>query len=113
MDNIEKYVPVGYVPRVRPTPEPEIVSQTMESTPGYHVTPIKKGVFGEASKIIEEASEFNDAVEQGVAVLALVELSDLYGAISGYLRQHHPGVTMDDLRRMSEVTERAFVNGRR
>ena len=80
---------------------------------GYHVTDIRRGEFGEASKVREETDEFLDALEQGVSLMALVELSDLYGAIEGYLKRHHPGVSMDDLRRMSDVTQRAFINGRR
>jgi len=33
--------------------------------PGYHKRTITKGQLGEASKIIEEAEEFADAVDQG------------------------------------------------
>lgn len=80
---------------------------------GYHVRHIPKGDLGEASKIEEECREFLDAVEQGVDVMALMELSDLYGAMRAYLRNHHPSVSMDDLARMSRVTERAFENGHR
>jgi hypothetical protein len=45
--------------------------------------------------------------------MALVELSDLYGAIKGYLAKHIPSMTMEDLRIMSEATERAFKDGTR
>lgn len=79
---------------------------------GYHARTIRRGVFGEASKIREEAEEFIDAVEQGVAIMALVELSDLYGAIEEYLDRHHR-MSMDDLRKMSNVTKRAFRDGTR
>ena len=78
---------------------------------GYHLRPIAKGVLGEASKIIEEAAEFADAIEQGVEVMALVELSDMYGAMRMYLAKRN--LTMLDLERMSDVTERAFRNGHR
>lgn len=81
--------------------------------PGYHSRPIKRGVLGEASKIVEECEEFVDAVDQGVKIMALVELSDLLGAMSAYLATHHPGMTLDDLQAMRLVTERAFRNGRR
>jgi hypothetical protein len=81
--------------------------------PGYHARPIAKGVLGEPSKIIEEIDEFADACEQGVKIMALVELSDAVGAINAYLAKHHPGVTIDDLIAMHHVTERAFRNGRR
>lgn len=81
--------------------------------PGYHLRPIEKGEFGQASKIYEEVEEFRESLEQGVAVMALVELSDLLGAIEGYLSCHHPSITLDDLRQMSAVTQRAFRNGHR
>jgi hypothetical protein len=81
--------------------------------PGYHMTTIEKGVLGEASKIKEEVEEFMDAVEQDVSIMALVELSDLVGAVESYLAKHHPSMNFDDLRSMSEVTKRAFQNGRR
>jgi phosphoribosyl-ATP pyrophosphohydrolase len=83
------------------------------SGPGYHLQRIAKGELGEASKIAEEAQEFVDAVAQGVDIMALMELSDLYGAMRAYLKNHHPSLSMDDLSRMSQVTERAFLNGHR
>jgi phosphoribosyl-ATP pyrophosphohydrolase len=58
--------------------------------PGYHTRPIEKGVLGEPSKIMEEAMEFIDACAQGVKVMALVELSDMMGAVQAYLAKHHP-----------------------
>lgn len=78
---------------------------------GYHIHQISKGVYGELSKIQEELDELRDAEAQGIKILALVELSDLYGAVDQYLKQHHPGVTMDDLRDMAAVTHRAFQQG--
>jgi hypothetical protein len=112
--------------------------------PGYHLREIPKGVFGEASKILEEAAEFGEALEQGARIMALVELSDMRGAIEGYLRKNHQGLSLDDLGRLpalwqlpelldvvqqylsvqgplgesdlqifSEITQRAFRNGRR
>ena len=80
---------------------------------GYHVSEIARGTYGEASKIAEEAAEFADAVAQGARIMALVELSDLYGAIGGYLARHHPGIGMEDLAAMSAVTGRAFRSGHR
>ena len=81
--------------------------------PGYHLRHIEKGTLGDADKIREEVEEFLDAVQQDVKIMALVELSDLMGAIKAYLYKHHPGVTFDDLHAMRRVTERAFRNGRR
>ena len=80
---------------------------------GYHIAEITKGVFGEISKINEEAQELTDAVAQGVGIMVLMELSDLYGAMEGFLKKHHPGTTMDDIKKMSQITQRAFRNGYR
>lgn len=80
---------------------------------GYHVTEIQKGTLGEISKIQEELDELKDADKQGVRIMALVELSDLVGAIESYLETHFPEVNMEDLMKMSNVTKRAFRNGRR
>ena len=82
-------------------------------TPGYHLRPIPKGTFGEADKIAEEVEEFREALEQGSPVMALVELSDLIGAVEGWLAKYHPSITLDDLRTMSTATQRAFRNGHR
>ena len=78
---------------------------------GYYLREIKRGVLGEPSKIREELEELEDALEQGVRIRALVEMSDLYGALAACAETH--GVTMEDLRAMHEVTARAFKNGRR
>jgi hypothetical protein len=81
--------------------------------PGYHLRKIERGTFGKASKIREEVEEFLDAHEQGVAIMELVELSDLIGAIEGYLAANFPEITLFDLMKMKDVTKRAFVSGRR
>jgi hypothetical protein len=80
---------------------------------GYHINKIKKGQIGEASKIEEELEEFKDALKQDCKLMALLELSDMYGAIELYLQKHHPNVTMKDLKKMSELTQRAFKTGHR
>jgi hypothetical protein len=80
---------------------------------GYHLSDIPKGVVGEASKVFEEVAEFKDALDQDISLMAIHELSDVYGAIESYLANHHPSITVDDLRKMSNVTKRAFVNGHR
>ena len=79
--------------------------------PGYHLRKIKKGVLGEPSKLREELEELEDALEQGVRIMALVEMSDLYGALAACAEKH--GATMEDLKAMHEVTKRAFESGRR
>lgn len=84
-----------------------------EATAGYHLTKIERGIVGEPSKIVEEALEFADACKQDASVMALVELSDLQGAVRTYLQKYHPSISMDDLIKMSDITERAFRNGHR
>lgn len=80
---------------------------------GYHLANINRGVFGEDSKIFEEVDEFADALDQGVVLMALIELSDLVGAIKGWLAKHHPSITLADLDKMAEVTKRVFESGHR
>lgn len=80
---------------------------------GYHKMEIPRGVFGEFSKIQEEVLEIQDSIAQNCKIMELIELSDLYGAISGYLKKHHPEITMDDLAKMAEITGRAFESGGR
>jgi len=81
----------------------KIAKGDQEFSPGYHLDKIKKGEIGEASKIREELAELKDAEAQGVRIMALVELSDMYGAIYRYLEKHFPETTMEDLRQLSET----------
>jgi len=81
---------------------------------GYHLTDIPKGEYGQLSKVIEEALELKDAMEQGQKIMCLVELSDILGAIEGYLEKHYGDtVTVTDLFNMSNATKRAFETGQR
>jgi hypothetical protein len=80
---------------------------------GYHIKKINKGRVGEASKIVEEVEEFQDSLDQNCKIMALLELSDVYGAMETYLERHHPGTTMDDIKCMSAITRRAFRDGSR
>lgn len=80
---------------------------------GYHVMKIRRGVFGESSKIREELEEFLDAESQGAKLMELQELSDMIGAIQGYLENKHPGTKLQDLIRMAQITDRAFKSGER
>lgn len=80
---------------------------------GYHKRKILKGKYGDFSKVKEEMLEAIDAHEQGVEIMLLTELSDLYGAIQGYLQKHHPNLNMEDLRLMNERTAEAFKDGSR
>lgn len=78
---------------------------------GYHKNKIQKGVLGEPSKIQEELDELKDAEQQGVKILAHVELADLYGALEAVAEKY--GLTMADLAQMSELTKNAFKTGHR
>lgn len=80
---------------------------------GYHKAKISKGTFGQADKIKEECEEFMDAVDQNIKIMELAELSDMVGAIMGYLEENHPTVYLSDLTEMACVTHRAFKNGHR
>ena len=79
---------------------------------GYHRKLITKGVFGEFSKIEEEFAELQDAREQGVKIMELVELADLLGAIEGYLQQKYH-LSLSDLEQMKDLTKKAFQDGTR
>lgn len=81
--------------------------------PGYHLKSIPKGKVGELSKIYEELLEAYEAESQDSALMVLIELSDLIGAIDRYLQNHHPSFQLDDLIKMSSITQRAFDSGRR
>lgn len=81
--------------------------------PGYHIRTIEKAQVGTVGKVLEEALEAVDADEQHAAVMVLVELSDVIGAVKAYLAAEHPTVTLADLEVMADITARAFRSGRR
>lgn len=78
---------------------------------GYHKSKIEKGVFGDLSKIQEEVLELKDAMKQECKIMALMELSDLYGAIRGFMKKNFAAYSMEDLEKMADITERVFQNG--
>jgi len=78
---------------------------------GYHKKNIKKGELGQASKIREEFEEFEDALAQNNQLMALMELSDLIGAIELYALRFN--LEMTDLLIMKDATKGAFISGRR
>lgn len=90
-----------------------LVKSSDEAALGYHVRSIPRGEYGEISKIAEEMEELKDAAEQGVTLMVLQEMSDMIGAMRGFLCKHHPTITLDDLIRMADATERAFNSGQR
>jgi hypothetical protein len=79
---------------------------------GYHLRKIQtQGVFGQPSKIREELEELEEALDQDNKILAMCEMADLYGAIEGVADRM--GINMEDVRKMSEATKRAFLDGSR
>jgi hypothetical protein len=81
---------------------------------GYHTRSIPKGEYGELSKIKEEMLEAEDAWDQCNKVMTLVELSDMIGATKAFLAKYYgKHVTVRDLERMADATERAFLSGER
>lgn len=80
---------------------------------GYHIADIEKRRYGSLGKIIEETEELLDANRQGSTIMVLVELSDLYGAIEGFLAENYPQIKMHDLSKFSQITKRAFESGDR
>lgn len=77
----------------------------------YHLTEIKRGVFGEPSKITEEYQEFIDAINQENPIMALQELADMLGAIEGYAAKYN--ITLEHLITMKDVTKYVFEIGYR
>lgn len=83
-------------------------------TIGYHLTRIQKGTLGEISKVQEELSEIIDALNQDNKVMALIELSDLIGAIKAFIiKNYNNSITIQDLERMADATKRSFESGER
>lgn len=80
---------------------------------GYHKAKIDRGTFGNFSKIKEEFEELQDAAQQYCRVMMLCEMADLIGAMEGYLQTHCPGITLEDILRMKQVTANAFKDGTR
>lgn len=78
---------------------------------GYHIKKIDKGVLGEFSKIREEFLEAEDAIEQGNKVMLLVELCDMIGAIEAFVSGYN--ISLEDLLKMKDATNRAFLDGSR
>jgi hypothetical protein len=72
----------------------------------YHKRDIRKGSYGEPSKIREELDELEDALEQNNRIMALMELSDIYGALEGVAISL--GVSMKEVATMAECTRRAI-----
>lgn len=78
----------------------------------YHKSKIEKGVYGHFSKIKEEFQELQDAIDQQDKILTLVELSDLIGAIEGFV-EFELKMSLNDLLKFKELTKHAFTSGHR
>lgn len=78
---------------------------------GYHLDQIKRGIFGELSKVQEELDEAADAQKQGCRIMLLVELSDLIGAVEAVAEKN--GSSLDELISMQKITKRVFQSGHR
>jgi hypothetical protein len=78
---------------------------------GYHLSDIPKGELGTSSKIEEELNELKDAEKQNSKIMMMIELSDLYGALEEYCIR--VGLSINDLKTFSDITKRAFRNGKR
>ena len=77
----------------------------------YHLKKIKKGELGKISKVQEEVDEYKDAIKQNCKIMAELELADIYGALEAVAESHN--LTMKDLKKMSNLTKRAFKSGSR
>ncbi len=78
---------------------------------GYHVTQIKKSGILSPYKLVEETIEFVDALASGNKIMALVELSDLYGMVK--LMANQLDATIEDIAIMSNTTTNAFSDNTR
>ncbi len=76
---------------------------------GYHKRP-----FGSWSKVKEEFEECEDAYQQAIDIMLLVELSDLIGAIEAFLEKVYAGsITLAQVIEMKDATKYAFISGGR
>lgn len=77
----------------------------------YHKLKIHKHDVGSPFKIGEEFLEYIDAVSTGNLVMAVQELSDLYGCIENEVAKY--GMTVAELKVMSDLTREVFDSGTR
>lgn len=77
----------------------------------YHKIKITKHDHDSPFKIGEEYLEFLDSIGTNNPIMAIQELSDLYGCVE--LQAKKLGVTMDNLKKMSDLTREVFLSGGR
>lgn len=77
---------------------------------GYHTIFIEKGEYGEFSKVKEEFDELKDAFENRKSnVLAICELSDLYGAMEAFAEKTLH-ISMSEVVKFAELTKEVYKN---
>lgn len=77
----------------------------------YHKLSIHKHLIGSPYKIQEEFLEYIDAIATGNKIMAVQELSDLYGCLKIEVEKYR--LTMEDLEVMSDLTAKVFQDGTR
>lgn len=77
----------------------------------YHRLKIHKHNVNSPYKIQEEFLEYIDAIATGNKVMAIQELSDLYGCIENEIEKF--GMSVEDLKVMSDLTKKVFNDGTR
>lgn len=68
----------------------------MDKNFSFHISEYKKGDYKTFDKIIEEYEEILDARKQNNKIMEIIELSDLIGAIEGYIENEF-NLTLNDL----------------
>lgn len=69
----------------------------------FHKKTIKRGKYGDLSKILEEVEEAIDAEEQGQRFMMLIELSDIIGAVEGVLLKQKFNITVEELAKFARL----------
>lgn len=77
----------------------------------YHKLKIHKHAIGSPYKLQEEFLEYIDAIATGNKVMAIQELSDLFGCLENEASKF--GITIAELKIMSDVTKDVFTSGTR
>lgn len=78
---------------------------------GYHQLKIHKHSIDSPYKVLEEFLEYIDAIATGNKIMAIQELSDLYGTLENEISKY--GLSIEDLKIMSDVTKKVFKEGTR